>query len=73
MDYSLPGSMGFSRQEYRGGLPFPPPANLPDSRIELTSVTSPVLAGGFFTSSATWEAPTISTPYLIIFSVLTHT
>ena len=61
--YQAPLFMGFSRQEYWGGLPFPPPVNLPDPRIELTSVTSPVLAGGFFTSSATWEAPTMSTPY----------
>ena len=40
-------SMGFSRQEYWSGLPFPPPADLPDSGIELTP---PALAGGFFTT-----------------------
>ena len=38
-------SMGFPRQEYRRGLPFPSPGDLPDSGIELTS---PPLAGGFF-------------------------
>ena len=27
-------SMGFSRQEYRSGLPFPTPGNLPDPGIE---------------------------------------
>jgi len=27
-------SMGFSRQEYWSGLPFPSPGNLPDPRIE---------------------------------------
>ena len=27
-------SMGFSRQEYWGGLPFPSPEDLPDPRIE---------------------------------------
>ena len=38
-------SMGFSRQEYWSGLPFPSPGNLPDPRIE---PASPALAGGFF-------------------------
>ena len=49
-------SMGFSRQKNWSGLPFPPPGDLPDPEIELTSPASPVLAGGFFTTSATWEA-----------------
>ena len=31
-----PLSMGFFRQEYRSGLPFPPPGHLPDSGIELS-------------------------------------
>ena len=30
---------------------------LPDPWIELASPKSPALAGGFFTTSATWEAP----------------
>ena len=30
-----PLSMEFSRQEYRGGLPFPSPGDLPDPEIEL--------------------------------------
>ena len=34
MDCSLPGSMGFSRQEYWSGLPFPSPGDLPDPGIE---------------------------------------
>ena len=29
--------MGFSKQEYWGGLPFPPPGDLPDPGIELWS------------------------------------
>ena len=49
--------MGFSRQEYWSGLPFPPPGDLPDPGIEPTSLMSPALAGRFFTTSATWEAP----------------
>ena len=52
-----PLSMGFSRQEYWSGLPFPPPGDLPDPGIEPTSPSSPALAGGFFTTSATWETP----------------
>ena len=32
-------SMGFSRQEYRSGLPFPPPGDLPDPGIEPRSPT----------------------------------
>ena len=48
--------MGFSRQEYWSGLPSPPPGDLPNPQIEPTSLMSPALAGGFFTTSATWEA-----------------
>ena len=32
--YQAPLSMGFSRQEYCSGLPFPPPGDLPDPGIE---------------------------------------
>ena len=45
--------MEFSRQEYWSGLPFPTPGDLPDPGIEPASLPSPVLAGGFFTTSAT--------------------
>ena len=55
MDCSLPGS---SRQEYWSGLPCPPPQDLPDPGSEPTPLRSPALAGGFFTSSTTWEAHT---------------
>jgi len=51
-----PPSMRFSRQEYWSGLPCPPPGNLPNPGIKPTSLTSPAVAGGFFTISATWEA-----------------
>ena len=44
-------SMGFSRQEYWGGLPFPAPGDLPDPGIEAMSPISPALAGGFFTTA----------------------
>ena len=32
--YHAPRSMGFSRQEYWSGLPFPSPEDLPDPGIE---------------------------------------
>ena len=56
LDCSPPGSsvVGFSRQEYWTGLPRPPPGDLPDPEIE---PASPALAGRFFTTTATWEAP----------------
>ena len=54
--HQAPLSMGFSRQEYWSGLPGPFPGDLPDPGIEPTSLVSPALAGGFFTTSATWEA-----------------
>ena len=53
-----PLSMEFFRLEYWSGLPFPSPGSLPDPVIKPASLTSPALAGRFFTASATWEAPT---------------
>ena len=52
-----PLSMGFLRQEYWSGLPFPSPGGLLDPGIE---PASPALAGGFFTTeppgrSLYWE------------------
>ena len=42
-----PPSMGFSRQEYWSGLPFPSPGDLPDPGIE---PRSPALQADTFTS-----------------------
>ena len=42
-----PMSMGFSRQEFWSGLPFPSPGGLPDSGIK---PMPPALAGRFFTT-----------------------
>ena len=44
-----PLSVGFSRQEYLSGLPFPSPGDLPNPGIKSTSPTYPALAGRFFT------------------------
>ena len=46
-----PLSMEFFRQEYRSGLPFSPPRDLPDSGIEPTSPTT-ALASRFFTTES---------------------
>ena len=43
--HQAPLSMGFPRQEYGSGLPFPSPGDLPDLGIK---PMFPVLAGGFF-------------------------
>ena len=53
--HHAPLSMGFSRQEYWSGLPFPSPGDLPNLGIEHTFLTSPALADRFFTTSATWK------------------
>jgi len=47
-----PLSMGFSRQEYWSGLPFPPPGDLPNPQMEPAAIVSPALAGRFFTAEA---------------------
>ena len=39
--------MGFLRQEFWSGVPFPSPGDIPDSGTE---PASPALAGGFFTT-----------------------
>ena len=51
MDVALqaPLTMGFSRQEYWSGLPFPSLGDLPNPGTE---PESPALAGGFFTTES---------------------
>ena len=52
MGCSPPGSSvhGVSQQEYKSGLPFPSPGDLPNSGTE---PMSPALADGFFTPAPT--------------------
>ena len=50
-----PLSMGFSKQQYSSGLPWPLSGDLPNPVIEHVFLRSPALAGRLFTSSATWE------------------
>ena len=49
--------MKFSEQGYWSGLPLPTAGDLPDPGIEPTSLKSLAseLAGGFLTTSVTWE------------------
>ena len=56
--HQAPLSMGFPRQEYWNGLPFPPSGDLPDPGIK---PMSPSLAGGFFTTEPP-EKPETSLP-----------
>jgi len=49
-------SMGFSRQGYWSGLPYPPPGDLLDPGVKPASLMSVALSGEFFTTRATWEA-----------------
>ena len=69
MDLSLPGSSvhGILQDEYLSGLPFPPPGCLPDPGIEPVSLISPTLSlsGRFFTTSVTWEAPSLTASKLL--------
>ena len=53
--------MGFPRQEYRSGLPFPSPGDLPDPGIE---PESPALAGRFFTTESSGK-PTFPLYYFL--------
>ena len=56
MATQAPPSMGFPKQEYWNELSFPSPGDLPNPGIEPESLLSPALAGGFLTTSITWEA-----------------
>ena len=48
--HKAPLSLEFSRQGCWRGLSFPTPGDLPDPGIEPTSLVSPALTGGFFTT-----------------------
>ena len=58
-----PQSMGYSRQEYWSGLPSPPPGDLPNEGIRLTS---PAFTCGFFTTEPSGK--TLSLGFLNYFA-----
>ena len=49
VSHQAPPSIGFSRQGYWSGLPFPIPVELPDLGIKPTTPESPSLVGRIFT------------------------
>jgi len=49
--WQAPLSMKFFRQEYWSEVPFPSPGDPSNPGIKSTSLESPELAGGFFTTS----------------------
>ena len=53
--------MGFSRHEYWSGFVISFSRDIPDPGVEPQSFIFPALAGGFFTTSTTWEAPCLVT------------
>ena len=54
--YRLDRPWNFPGTKTGAGCHFLTPGDLPDLGVELVSLVSPALAGGFFTTSATWEA-----------------
>ena len=58
IDYRPPDplSMGFPKQEYWSGMPFPSPGDLPKPGIESAPLASPALVGRFFSISTTRES-----------------
>ena len=56
-DYSPPGSPvpGILQERILEWVPMPSSKDLPNPGIKPMCLTSPSLAGGFFTTSATWE------------------
>ena len=73
--HQVPLSMGFPRQEYWSEWSFPFPGDLPNPGIKPIPLVSPALAGGFFTTIATWEAQLLDRLllwYLISILALLH-
>ena len=74
--------MGFSKQEYWSGLPFPSPGIFLTQGPHARLFMSPAVAGGFFATSTAWEAhyhlfiglPAYISPYIfpLHFELLQH-
>ena len=67
--HQVPPSMGFSRQEYRRGLPFPSPGNLPDPGIK---PRSPALQADALTSEPPGKPMLIEHPIFSLSAYLPH-
>ena len=68
--HQAPPSMGFSRQEYWSGLPFPSPGDLPDPGIKSGSPTLQADALPSATREAQKEQKTRNLPYFFKFLTL---
>ena len=66
--HQCPLSKGFLRQEYWSGLLCSPPGDCANPGIGPISLASPAMAGGFFTTSVTWEALIGYLLFLMLFS-----
>ena len=66
--HQAPLSMGFSKQEYCSGLPFPSARDLHDPGMEPTSLMFLALTGGFFKTSAPWKPSFPLVPKSILLS-----
>ena len=60
MDCSPPGSPGFLQAKILEWVAMPSSRDLPNPEIKPMSLMSAALAGGFCTTSATWEALVLS-------------
>ena len=58
-----PLSMGFSKQKYWSGLSCPSPGDLSNPGLEPASLMSCAMAGGFLTTSATWQKGILLPPF----------
>ena len=67
--HKTPLSMGFPRQEYWSGLPFPSPGDLPDPGIEPASSAS---ADRFFTSGPPGK-PKVALGFIYLFIFVGNT
>ena len=65
--YQVPPSMGFSRQEYWSGLPFPSPGDLPDPGIE---PESPALQADALTSEPPGSPPDSLGRFIPVYFIL---
>ena len=63
--------MGFFRQEYWSGLPFPSPGGLPVPRTDPESLAFPALAGRFFTT-VLLKKPKDSSVYVCVCLYVSH-